>query len=540
MKKRMSLICLLLAFSMLLCACNFGVRDFYRDLLMEAIGSDNIGKVSYSDMEYTRPDMIALEKTVTNSCEIARTSSDIDEVLDAVYTYYDSYDGFYTNMNLAYLKYCADLRDVYWEKEYNYCAENAGTVDAGLEELYYALADSPIREELEGEAYFGAGFFDAYEGENVWDDTFLGLLEEETQLVNQYYELIEQQEMEDPEAFYTASYEEMAQLLVDLVAKRQEIAAYMGYDSYVDFAYGFYYYRDYTPAQAMELTEIIRQELVEPYRAMSEGDYWAPAEKFCTQSQMNEYMKVCADAMGGDVKEAYARMQNNGLWNTEPGEYKLNTSFEVFLVNYQSPFVFVNPTETDYDKLVLAHEFGHFVHDFVCGGTYASADVAEVLSQGMEYMSLCYGENTQALARMKAAETLSVYVEQAAYAAFEHQLYELPSEALTVENVHALYRQVGLDFGFDTWEWDSRDFVLVNHYYTDPMYIISYVVSNDIAFQLYQLELEQPGAGLEKYQQMLFTNESWFCTFVEDMGMELPFDVERIRAAGETLQEIMK
>ena len=37
----------------------------------------------------------------------------------------------------------------------------------------------------------------------------------------------------------------------------------------------------------------------------------------------------------------------------------------------------------------------------------------------------------------------------------------------------------------------SRDFVVIGHFYTDPMYIISYVVSNDAAFQLYQMELEE-------------------------------------------------
>ena len=49
---------------------------------------------------------------------------------------------------------------------------------------------------------------------------------------------------------------------------------------------------------------------------MSEGDYWAPAEKFCTQSQMKEYMKVCADAMGGDVKEAYQEVLHRMMGTT--------------------------------------------------------------------------------------------------------------------------------------------------------------------------------------------------------------------------------
>ena len=50
-------------------------------------------------------------------------------------------------------------------------------MDAGLQELYRALAQSPAREELE--EYFGEGFFDSYENEEtLWDESFTALLEE--------------------------------------------------------------------------------------------------------------------------------------------------------------------------------------------------------------------------------------------------------------------------------------------------------------------------------------------------------------------------
>lgn len=537
-KKLTTLLCLVLVVSVVLCGCDLVDVEEYMQRLGGTLSSG--GGTHYSEMEYTRPDIPALEQTLAESCRIGRTSSDIDAVLDGVYAYYDCYDEFYNNMLLAYVKYSADLRDTYWEGEYDYCAEAAATVDGGLEELYYALAESPIREKLEGERYFGEGFFDAYEGENQWDAAFLSLLEQEAELEGRYYELMGGIEAEEPEEIYEACFDELAQLLAELVAKRQEIAAHMGYESYVNFAYDFYHYRDYTPGQAMELTKTIQRELVELYREVNAGDYWDPALTECSQNQMIRYVSGCAGEMGGYVEEAFELMRGKDLWDTEPGEYKLNASFEVFLPTYRVPFVFVNPTGTEYDKLTLAHEFGHFAHDFVCGGTYAGTDVSEVLSQGMEYLSLCYSsEDTGDLARMKAADSLCVYVEQAAYAAFEHQLYSLPREELTPENIRSLYEQVGLEFGFDSWDWDSRDFVMMTHYYTEPMYLISYVVSNDTAFQLYQLELAEPGKGLEKYREMLRSQETWFLTFVEDISMVSPFSRQHIQEVRESMTEIL-
>ena len=539
MKKRgIRILCLVLALSLILGGCSLDFLGDYLERLSLAVDTVN-GDAHYRDMEYTRPDMTALEQALEESCETCRTSTKINEVLDAIYAYYDSYDGFQTNMLLAYVHYNTDLRDTYWEGEYDYCARNAGTVDAGLEELYFALAQSPIRQTLDQEDYFGPEFLEAYEGESLWDKNFLALLEEEARLEGEYYEVMGEQTLEDYEAFYDAQYDTLAQLLAELVKVRQEMAAHMGYGSYPGFAYEYTHQRDFVPAQARALMDAIRRDLVPLYiRLNSDESDWG-MEQPCSQQEMIGYVSRSAKAMGGYVEESWDLMESKGLWEIEPGEYKLNASFEVYLPTYRVPLVFVNPTQTQYDKLVLAHEFGHFVHDYVCSGSLVSTDVAEVLSQGMEYLSLCLCEDTEELTRLKMADSLAIYVEQAAYASFEHRLYELEGEKLTAENIRSLYSQVGEDFGFNTLEWDTRDYVLLNHVFTEPMYLISYVVSNDAAFQLYELEQSEMGAGTEKYRGMLFSDETQFCGFVKDMGLEDVFTQDRIPRVKETLEVIL-
>ena len=202
--------------------------------------------------------------------------------------------------------------------------------------------------------------------------------------------------------------------------------------------------------------------------------------------------------------------------------------------------MFVNPTMTHNDKLTFAHEFGHFCNDYASGGSVAGIDVAEIFSQGMEYLSLCYVEHDPDLTQLKLYGCLCTFVEQAMYASFEHQVYLLEGEELTAENVYALYEQTGKAYGFDSWGWDSRDFVLIPHFFTNPMYVVSYVVSNDAALQLYQLEKEEAGRGLAVYEENLSSMESDFLAFLESAGLESPFAEGRLDEVKKTLEEALQ
>lgn len=533
MKKR--LLALFLALMLVLAGCQMD-SVYFQKLKLTARGYQVI---RYDEMEYQRPDMTHFQQVLDESCAVAAAGEDLDAVVDAIFAFYEVYDGFYTNLDLAYLHYSADLRDTYWSAEYDYCAAQYAQADAGLQTLYAALAASPLRQELEGDDYFGAGYFEAYDGETIWDEGFVALLGEEADIQNRYYEISAQWGTMDYLDICEDYGDELTGILLDLIGKRQEIAAYTGYDSYAQFAYDFYHYRDYTPDQALAYTELIARELTPLYRTLSEWDVFSLGYSPCSTAECLKYVSDCAAAMGGSVEEAFMLLNCGKLYDISSGQYKSNISFETYLDSYYEPFIFINSTGTVYDQLTLAHEFGHFAHDFVCWGSYAGTDVAEVLSQGMEYLSLCYGTDTQELEKLKMADSLCVYIEQAAYAAFEHRMYELTGEDLTAENLRDLYIQVVQEFALDSWEWDPREFVTITHLYVEPMYLISYVVSNDAAFQLYQMERAEAGAGLACYEQMLTREDSDFSAFVEDMGLEDPFTAHRVTAVRQTMEEIL-
>lgn len=537
------LVCLILAvcLCLTLTGCDIDYSRYLEALENVGASSGDREYVPYEEMVYSRPDMLQLEEILQSVCAAAAAGQTAEEIVKLTYDFYDAYDLFYTNYYLADLRYSADLTDEYWKAETDFCTENSAWVDGALEELYYALAKSSSLEELEGEDYFGPGFFDSYQGENNWDAGFTALLEQEAALVSRYYDLSARGAEYAPNSpeFYDACAEEMGQVLVDLIRLRRDIAEYWGYEDYCAFASDFYYYRDYTVEQSGEYLAKIRQELVELYRQVNGKDVWNAEIEWSSEERTYDYVVQMARNMGGRVEEAFSVMEQGGYYDIGYGENKYPASFEVYLTSYQVPFVFMNPEMSTYDHLTFAHEFGHFCCDYSSWGSYAGVDVLEVFSQGMEYLSLCYAGDGADLTRLKMADCLYLYIEQAAFAEFEMEMYRIPEEKLSVQALTELYDRVALDYGFDSVGYDAREYVTINHYYTNPMYVISYVVSNDAALQLYQLEQRETGLGLEILQNNLDTQERYFLAFLDAAGLKSPFTPGRLEAVRQTLESML-
>lgn len=484
--------------------------------------------IAYEDMEYTRPDMEEMQSLLE---EVRRLSQgdDASAILDGVFEFYDAYDWFFTASNLAYIHYSIDLTDSYWEEENSFCTGAVPTVQQMLEDLNNTLAQTPCRDKLEQE-FFGEGFFEGYGEEIFWDDDLVALMDEENRLINQYYAQYRKTTSPLGRLFFRP--QEVAQTLADLIDVRNRMAAYVGYDSYPDFANDFSYYRDFSPEDMAAYLDGIRDTLVPLYRIA-----WENAEGLeeCQPDQALDYVRQSAQAMGGRVQKAFRLMEKGELYNIEAGAHKYDSSFEIYLPSYQEPFLFLNPSGTTYDFLSMAHEFGHFCNDYASGGSIAGVDVSEFFSQGFEYLSLCFHPEAQGLAQYKMLDSLSVYVEQACYARFEQEMYQLSEP--TTESLCQLFEQVSEDYGMVDEYFSPWNFVFISHYYTNPMYIPSYIVSNDAALQLYQLESSQSGQGQKLYQQSLDTQQPYFLAFLEETGLESPFAPGRLEEVAATFRE---
>lgn len=494
--------------------------------------------VPYRDMVYTTPDIEKLEGQLLAVQTLAEDTP-IEDVMEKVYDFYDTYYEMGTNYNLAFINYCKDITDAYWDEAYTESENLVLRADATMEELLRYLADSPFREALESEEYYGADFFDAYDGEALWSDEYMTLMNQQTELMGQYYEIMaeaaEDETVADPAGYYSVYGQKMAEVYVQLVALRQQIAAYMGYDNYCDYAYEQVFYRDYTPEEAYAYTAEIAEQLVPLYSTLAQSDVWYLGGGSLTEKQNFAFLSDLTASMGGILAEAFEVLKENEVYDISYNPKKYEASYCTYLDHYYVPYIFIDAQNTVMDKLSLVHEFGHFTANYVAGGSFAGIDVAEVFSQALEYLSLDYGKGMEDLARLKMADSLCTYVEQAAFAAFEYEVFHLSEEELTVENVCRIFDSVGERFGLKGYYWNSLGFVDIPHFFSDPNYVISYVVSNDLSMQIYQKEQEKTGAGVALFEEFAPTDASYIVTFAEEMGLESPFAPGRLQEVAEII-----
>ena len=491
--------------------------------------------VRFSDMAYTRPDLDEMQSLLDEAASRA-AKKNAPAILNAVYAFYDAYDWFYTNSALADIHYSADLNDDYWAEENEFCTASASQVEQMLTELNVALAASPCRSKLE-KLFFGEGFFDGYDTGSDWtpDEQLMDLLNREAELISQYYT----QSAKTNSLFGSIfpPYKAMAQTLVDLIQVRNALAAYLGYDSYEAYVNDYLYARDYTPEQVAAYLEEVREHLTPLYL---EAEFGTSDYRDYDESDTLEYVRKAAQAMGGTVLEAFELMEAAELYDIAKSSSKYNSSFELYLPSYQVPFIFMNPDGSAFDQLTFAHEFGHFCNDYALGGSYVGVDVSEIFSQAMEYLSLCYVPADESLVAAKMVDSLCTYVEQACYARFEQEMYRIEETELSVQALADLYADTAAAYGLaDYGYFDSMDFVTITHFYTNPMYVSSYVFSNDAAMQIYQLELENAGAGLECYLSNLTNTEGYFLVFLDSAGLESPFIDGRVEEAAQLFRQIL-
>lgn len=477
----------------------------------------------FEDMEYSRPDMDAIDNALAY-CTEQVPSTDSALVLAALEHYMMLYSDFATNYWLAYIRYNLDLSDQYWQQEHDFCSEHLAQLESDMDILLRELAASPHRAYLEQQEFIGEGFFDDYDEETLWTEEFTALMEQENALQAEYYALTETK----------ATANELAELMVRMVKLRQKIATAAGYEDYPSFAYDFYYQRDYTVQQVQTYLTEIQQRLVPLYQTAQNSDAWIQGLTSSNTQKTLDFTEGVAQAIGGTAPEAFRLLEQKELHHLRYGYNKQQGAFTAFLPDYMTPFIFLTPTGTTYDHLTLTHEFGHYLRTYANGGTNASIDVEEIFSQGLENLSLLHGGEDITAFRMMMS--LSTYVEQGAYADFELRIYNLPSEELTVEKLQQVYRQVKKDYKFDATALNYTDII---HLYVEPMYVISYVTSNDAALQLYQMELADPGSGVACYMANLDNAQPQFMAFLQDTGLDSPFAAGRMEDVHETLYKFL-
>lgn len=239
-------------------------------------------------------------------------------------------------------------------------------------------------------------------------------------------------------------------------------------------------------------------------------------------------------------------MKRYELYDIDISEKKGSSSYQCYLYSYEVPFVFVKTEGFSDDILNFGHEFGHFVEAWNNCDRTESEDLAEVFSQGMEYLLLSYvpEDYRVELTACKLMDTVDTFAEQGSFAEFEHEVYSRPAAEWTPEALEELSLRLAKSYGYfqpGKEEYYAKSWIDVPHFFQRPFYVVSYCVSNDAAFQIYALECEKEGKGLACWNKMLPRySDSFLKTVMDQGGLEDPFAEDRMQQVAELVRKMLQ
>ena len=564
--KRSRLLSALLALTLvlsLLSGCSLLLRD----------RQDYVDMVPFDEIEYTRPDLDDMLETADNViATLKATKPSASAVKAELNSLFADFQTLRTLQALTTIRSDSDVTDDYYRGEMDFCSDAVIAFQAKLDEVFAACAASAIRDSLDD--FFGEGFLDDYGEDYTVPEALYALQRQENELINRYFSAMASRTLtlngtdytvDDlyladkagtlPEGvtlqqaiteYYIRSNAELGDIFIQLVRVRHAIAAEAGYDSYLELAYD-QNYRDYTPAEAAAFTDAVKTCLVPLFREAGESglldDAYYGTPELDPDDALMTVMSI-ADSMGGDMKDTADFLLEYDLVNAEVSEKKVSDSYELYLPDYEAPYILAGTVGYAEDILTIAHEFGHAVDDFVHYEAQDSTDVSETLSQAMEYLTLFYLQDDavyDSVLAYKLADVLRMYAEQGSYNAFEERIYAMRDEDLTLENVNAMALACAREFGLES-EWgdayDSTSWVDISHFFQQPMYIISYIASDSLAIQFYEQELAQQGRGLELYEDaMELAGDTEFMDLASELGLRDPLSAQQVQSIAKLMRD---
>lgn len=527
---------------------------------------------SFSSVEYERPDMDAITAQYEKTIAMHTDGTDLSTLMQELDTCYGMYQHFDTMSTVAEIRSYIDMTDTYYADEAAWCLNAGAEMDQLFERLVIASANCDLAQELEKQ-FWGDGLIDAYGGieEGTYDDGYVALAQRESDLLVQYRaqiaeatvnfrgketsfstlcadETLTDDELAEVYALYYEKYNPiLGEIYIDLVAVRQELADYLGFDSYEDYAYEWLYERDYTPAEAEKFLSDIRACLAPLYRELDIEGCWNSVQyEQADENATYQAVKTAAEAMGGDIQKSFDQMEASELYDITISENKYDISYQTYLSEYDLPFILVKTYGYNDDSISMAHEFGHFVDAYMNYNATDSLELSEVFSHSMEYLMLRYLPETEVgdLERLELLNTLDTYTQQAGFAEFEHRVYAIPAEELTVEMLNEISAGIAADYGYGTPDSGvdyARCWIDVTHFYEYPFYVVSYCVSADTAFQIYCMELEEPGRGLAAFNDLLPREHAGFLeTILAQSELDNPFAAGRMEETAQVIRSLLQ
>ena len=364
-------------------------------------------------------------------------------------------------------------------------------------------------------------------------EEYLALEQRETELVQQY------------SSMYGDS-EKSAELYLQLLDVRNQIAENAGFQNYTDFINQSVYGRDYPPEEITEFQDAVA-EYISPYFTNSMAAYYM-SNMAVPEADMATVRDRIGDIMGKidpELEETYDYMVNNNLYDFEYSADK-NPAFSGYTVLFpylKLPYIVTNPYTnygTDYidNAITIIHEFGHFssiLHDPINEEKYSallqwqSVDTSEVQSQGLEVLSEKYfgelfGSGASGARYSAFLNRVSTMLDGCIFTEFETKAYAL--ENPTVADLNKIAAEaMSKYYATDVDEESAMSaWTTVSHLFQSPLYYLSYAVSS--------------AAAVDRYMRLSALGQSVpFKVALGLCGIENPIDEDAIKEISDIMGE---
>ncbi|MBQ3427130.1 MAG: S-layer homology domain-containing protein [Clostridia bacterium] len=345
--------------------------------------------------------------------------------------------------------------------------------------------------------------------ENIPTEHFYELSRRETELMNKYSEL------------YNNDSNACANLFIELVGVRNEMARECGYDNYAEYAHEMIYGRDYSEKEIETFSDAVAAYITPVMMGLTGMSM--SIENCYKGMREDELISAVGDMfydIDNELGSSFRFMTENSLYDIELRDNK-NTSqgaYTVLLSGKGVPYLFTSDTEDDvWHVTTFIHESGHacaLMHTPYIDQPWSeymttmSVDTCEIQSQGLEMLSehrfgRLFGSAASYARYLVSSSIVMSIVDGCFYNEWQTRIYSEKDPTVDKANAIAaelLDKYYGIkDFKND----DAREiWVSVPHNFVAPMYYVSYAVSAAEALYIYALSLEDNDSAVEKYMQL--------------------------------------
>lgn len=546
---------------------------------LDFISNEEVEMVKLSEMKYIRPTKEEVEAVSDALYHLATTISSYKSAEDFLKDYYPiltrqrKIEGMYY---LSYFRHDVDQTDSFYQEEFEYCSGAYYSISDYDNGLMYALAHSPMREDLEN-LLFGRNFFNDYIEDSYWNDAAASYYDQINSLRTKFYTLNYEQKAtyngetkllnewlnSDSEeirynatcAYIEQNHDELANLYIDLLKASAGFSHTMGYDNYPAYVYAEDYDGDYTTDQSQNFYRYVKTYLTPLAKKLcaNNPDIFNNIERnaypYPKDIDLKDFLNSACRKMGGLIWEVCRFTTFYELYdcNFTPG--KRTMGYSSYIPYYETPIIFVNPAKYDVPYAV-SHEFGHGVdhyYNYSCNKN--ASTVGEMYSQAMEYLILKYTDvftddiQKESLKFKLSQFLLSNILCSCASAAFEEAAYSLDPDVVTPEKLDELYLQIRKDFGLENYypeDIQAKSWIYRQHAFILPCYTINYATSVVGSIEICMLEEEKRGQGVKTFEEMIKTTTGMsFAEVFENSPLDNPLEEDTIKAIAEFFKKML-